>query len=370
MIAKRVNILVSKYDYLKAPLFILSNYVRDEIGAFKTYGLTLNFSRLKTLLHYYVKAKKVEKLLMNDFNKYHNEDTEIFVYGHFLTDFTFAAAMLKSEMKSKIFARLHGADLYYERELNHYLPFRKFIFEQSEKFFFISEGGLKYFSKRLQLSKNDIEFKTKVNYLGVLNHTYRNVNSKSSIGKFTIVTNSWTVPLKRLELVIEAIQLLPQNIEITWTHFGDHGNVFYDYFSFLNKKWDQLKVSNKNVNIQLMGSVSRETIFMYYQQNHVDVFINCSSTEGIPITMMEAMSFAIPVIGTNVGGVPEIVSNNENGYLLPPNPSSEEIANLILKVYELKDEDYQNLSKQAYNTWFHKFNSEINELDFVKDILK
>ena len=58
------------------------------------------------------------------------------------------------------------------------------------------------------------------------------------------------------------------------------------------------------------------------------MFINVSSTEGIPVSIMEAMSFGIPVIATAVGGTPEIV-NNENGYLLSKDPSAKELAEVI-----------------------------------------
>jgi len=43
-------------------------------------------------------------------------------------------------------------------------------------------------------------------------------------------------------------------------------------------------------------------VLNYYASNPVDVFINTSSSEGLPVSIMEAMSFGIPVIATNVGG--------------------------------------------------------------------
>ena len=52
--------------------------------------------------------------------------------------------------------------------------------------------------------------------------------------------------------------------------------------------------------------------------NLADVYILPSYNEGLPISVLEAMSYSIPVISTPVGGIPEIVGDNENGLLVQP----------------------------------------------------
>lgn len=52
--------------------------------------------------------------------------------------------------------------------------------------------------------------------------------------------------------------------------------------------------------------------------NDFDLFVNMSLSEGIPVSIMEAISFGIPIIATNVGGNAEIV-NDETGVLIPVN---------------------------------------------------
>jgi glycosyltransferase involved in cell wall biosynthesis len=49
-----------------------------------------------------------------------------------------------------------------------------------------------------------------------------------------------------------------------------------------------------------------------------DVYILPSYNEGLPIAILEAMSYGMPIISTTVGGIPEVVSNNENGFLITP----------------------------------------------------
>lgn len=52
--------------------------------------------------------------------------------------------------------------------------------------------------------------------------------------------------------------------------------------------------------------------------NNTDVFILPSYTEGLPISILEAMSYSLPVISTPVGGIPEVVRDGENGFLIKP----------------------------------------------------
>lgn len=52
--------------------------------------------------------------------------------------------------------------------------------------------------------------------------------------------------------------------------------------------------------------------------NESDVYVLPSYKEGLPISILEAMSYSLPVISTCVGGIPEIILNGENGYLINP----------------------------------------------------
>lgn len=78
--------------------------------------------------------------------------------------------------------------------------------------------------------------------------------------------------------------------------------------------------------VKFIGWISGEeknTIF-----NQTDVFILPSYNEGVPISILEAMSYGIPIISTTVGGIPEIITNGENGFLITPG-SQEEIYHSI-----------------------------------------
>jgi glycosyltransferase involved in cell wall biosynthesis len=64
-----------------------------------------------------------------------------------------------------------------------------------------------------------------------------------------------------------------------------------------------------------------------------DVFVHPSHTEGLPNAVIEAMSAGLPIVATSVGGIPELVEQDRNGYLVPAhNPS--DLASALMKLLE------------------------------------
>ena len=91
----------------------------------------------------------------------------------------------------------------------------------------------------------------------------------------------------------------------------------------------------------LTGFVNHEEIPAYMKGS--DIFILPSLSEGFPNVLLEAMVSGLPIVATNVGGVPEIISNGENGFLIQPK-SSKQLAEKVLLL--LKDENlYKRISK-------------------------
>ena len=78
----------------------------------------------------------------------------------------------------------------------------------------------------------------------------------------------------------------------------------------------------------------------------IDLFVLPSLTEGTPMSLLEAMSYGIPVVATAVGGVPQIITSGENGILIPPG-SVESLKRAIVSLY--KDRELRwNISNNAY----------------------
>jgi glycosyltransferase involved in cell wall biosynthesis len=77
-----------------------------------------------------------------------------------------------------------------------------------------------------------------------------------------------------------------------------------------------------------------------------DLYILPSYFEGLPVSILEAMAFGKPIIATNVGGVPSIVQNNQNGWLFNPG-SFKELDTVFEQIFEKRD-ILSNYGKSSY----------------------
>jgi glycosyltransferase involved in cell wall biosynthesis len=68
-----------------------------------------------------------------------------------------------------------------------------------------------------------------------------------------------------------------------------------------------------------------------------DVFVNCSVSEGISLTILEAMAAGLPVVATSVGGTPEIVVHESTGLLVAPRESPQ-LAAAVVRLISSGDE--------------------------------
>ncbi|MBQ4033783.1 MAG: glycosyltransferase [Paludibacteraceae bacterium] len=94
--------------------------------------------------------------------------------------------------------------------------------------------------------------------------------------------------------------------------------------------------------------------------------MNVSSTEGVPVSIMEALAAGIPVIATNVGGTGEIVDSNV-GELINVKTSADDLLNILRKYYADRDK-LQKLRSNAVLRWNNLCNSDKNYSNFISQI--
>jgi len=125
------------------------------------------------------------------------------------------------------------------------------------------------------------------------------------------------------------------------------------YTEFLRDRVKKLKVGD---HVVLKGFVPEDVLRCYH--NAADVFV-CPSVwqEPLGLVILEALAHEKPVVATNVGGIPEIISNLYNGLLVPPN-NSKELANAIILLLN-DDELRRRLGRNGRKVVERKFSFEV-----------
>lgn len=95
--------------------------------------------------------------------------------------------------------------------------------------------------------------------------------------------------------------------------------------------------------VRMPGLLPRDAILPYYHR--ADVFVMTSLWEGLPTALLEAMACGVPAVVTNVGGMPAIVHDDENGYVLTER-DAEQLADLMERTYRNRE----RLSHEARRT--------------------
>lgn len=206
-------------------------------------------------------------------------------------------------------SRAHGFDLYEERAADGWIPFRHFQMEHVDRIFCVSQAGLDHLNRRYPGQHDRF-------LLARLGTTDHGLAPWSPVGTLRLVSCSNLVPLKRVDLLIEALHLT--TVPVEWTHFG--GGPEQERLRALSATLPP------NVRCQWKGAVTNREILEHYRTNPVDLFAHMSSTEGgVPVALQEAASFGIPLLAADVGGVGEIVGP-ATGILLPAEPSAAQVA--------------------------------------------
>ena len=81
--------------------------------------------------------------------------------------------------------------------------------------------------------------------------------------------------------------------------------------------------------ITFTGKLSKEEWTKLAQEK--DIFINTTNYDNLPVSVLEAMALGLPVVSTNVGGIPYIIKDKQNGVLVNPGEVSE-MADAILQL--------------------------------------
>lgn len=193
----------------------------------------------------------------------------------------------------------------------------------------------------LQLAKNckvisdENESKAIVIYNGTLPSKYEHVRVKfHSIPVLTMVARFDNQ--KNQELLLNSISRLDSPISLNLIGEGEKLAAMKQYAN-------KLKISNQ---INFLGFKNNVTDYL----NNTDVFILISNYEGLPISIIEAMSVGLPIIASDVGGVSELINNN--GVVVKNNTA--DISKAIQYVLS-NPSRLQQMSRNSIELFYKKF---------------
>lgn len=289
-------------------------------------------------------SRSIEKLI--SFNR-GDTNTETIYYSYWMDEWALALAILKDEGKINSFVfRCGGFDIWDERHEGNYLPFRFYIYNKTSGIYPNSKMGEKYLKKI-----NHFSDKIKCLYWGTIDKGLNPFDEKEIT---SIVSCSSMIPLKRVNIIVSLLKHI--NLPLKWVHFGDG--------PLKEELLEQIKTLPENIKVELKGNVNNSIIIDYYTKNSVTCFINTSSTESLPVSIQEAISFGIPVIATNVGGVSEIV-NDQTGLLIAKDFDEKEVASVVRRMIfdQFTNSEYR---KTIRDFWLENFSAKKNYTEFVK----
>jgi len=344
-INKKRNYTFSKMHYLMNLLFY-KEFI-TQVG--------INSKRIEPFLY----SMRIYQMYYDIFDDYFKDQKELentVVYTYWNIEATYALQSLKKKYKYKLVSRIHGGDIYKERKIDCYMPLKCFFTNNIDKVFTITESANKYLSKTYGFKNEVLE----VSRLGVDNHFIK-CNS-TIVNHFSIVSCSFLKDVKRIDKIIDAISLLSKKypfITFEWNHIGSGP---------LENKLQQYakeKLLKNNIKYKFLGHLDNKNVYEFYKNNAIDVFVNVSESEGVPVSIMEAMSCHIPIVAPNVGGISDMIIDKKNGKLLSKECEVNELVDALSEMQFFKS---KKTREAAYSIFFEKYNAKKNYTEFIKKL--
>lgn len=219
----------------------------------------------------------------------------------------------------------------------------------------ISEDGER---ELLQIIKNKFKSKIKVIHMGVeiyqndYNLQYSKKNNKKKLFKIVVPAN--LIEKKGHKYLVEAFSILvnKENIKNFECIFYGDGPLRRNLEKLIKDKF-LIKY------LKMTGIIMHKKLMKIYKNHEVDIVILPSiiikngEREGIPVALMEAMAYSIPVISTNTGGIPELLSGKAGVIVEKKNPKQLAIA---IKKF-IKNRDFrEKIGRQGHERVCKEFN--------------
>ena len=304
LILKQVNIYDVFLIYFKGNNYHLKKLIKSEVKVFKISFLNLSF--IKFITNFF-KVVKIYKNVKPDIVHCHLWISEIYgsLLKFFYKNFFF---IITKHLDSYIFEGSYG-----NNKMLNGIFIEKMIFRYSDHVIFISKAVKKYFLKKIKIDTN----KFSIIFYGIDIRQIQDFDRKQIPflkKKFKIDANQYVigcvarhVKQKALEVVLKSYSMFNKdnpNISSKLIMIGKG-----DLTSNLKQLAKSLDINDKIIWIPNVKKIN-----VYYKI--INVFCLSSEYEGLGRVLLEAMASGLPIVASDRGGIPEIIKNKKNGYLV------------------------------------------------------
>lgn len=164
---------------------------------------------------------------------------------------------------------------------------------------------------------------------------------------------------KGQDVLLKALMKLENKEIIKLVFAGDSNDE--EYFRELNNIITENKIEDKVIFLPFTDKVPE-------LMNCFDIFVAPSHCETFGLVIIEGMACSLSVIGTNCGGVPEIIDSGKNGYIFEPK-NSDDLSDLINMLYQNRDL-LEKVGKKARETVEQKFDRDVEVNNIIKFYLE
>jgi glycosyltransferase involved in cell wall biosynthesis len=245
------------------------------------------------------------------------------------------ALFLKYIYKIPYINTIYGEEIYLSKRY-HTMSIIKLFVNNSSKTIMISNGTLKA-SINEGLKKENLE----IIPFGVDTAFFRPINTEKNENIFQILSIGYLIERKGFDYLIKAVKEVSKSHSNVRLKIVGSGPLETQIKNLIKEQQLESK-------IQILSNVTDEKLLETY--NSSDLFVLPSivdsqgNTEGLGVVLLEAMACKLPVIASNIGGIPDIVHDNITGRLV----QQKDILGLSNAITELIEDE--NLRKRlAFN---------------------
>lgn len=249
-------------------------------------------------------------------------------------------------------ARAHRYDLYIHKAAS----MRERTIATSCGVYAVSQAGADELSIRYPEASDNIG----VSYLGVsLDGLGVGTRHTADDHTVTFITVARAEPVKRLPLALQSLIALANvrgDLDVRWIHVGDGSEL------------DGLKQMclslPSNLTVEFCGSLDNADVRSMLSSRVIDFMLLLSSSEGLPVSLLEAMACGIIPVATDVGGVSEAV-DDDCGVLMPADLHPDEFPSGIIPFID-GDFRSRSMAEECRRRVVEKFDASVLRADFAR----